>query len=110
LIGIFALITAEAPADPRLGHALGVADGNDLVLEGEVARGRDTAVETLVEPHVGRHDQRPDLSVIAPRLLALRPHQRAALARKDDHVGAGTVGVALLVSADRKLGISTSVQ
>src|SRR5262249_3638785 len=52
LVGIVDLIAAEAPADPRLGHALRVADGNDLVLEGEIARGRGAGVEMLVEPHV----------------------------------------------------------
>ena len=62
-----------------------------LVLEGEVARRRGAGVEVLVEPHVRRHDQRADLPLVALRLLALRPHQRIALAGQDDDVRARAV-------------------
>src|SRR5919204_2296797 len=81
LVGIVDLITTETPADPGLGHALGIADGDALVLEGEIARRGGAGVEVLVEPHVRRHDQRADLPIVTLRRIALRPHQRVALAR-----------------------------
>ena len=34
----------------------------------------------LVQPHVGRHDHGADLPLVVARLVALRPHQRIALA------------------------------
>ncbi len=58
----------------------------------------------LVEPGVGRNDERSDLPVVAARRLALRPHQGIALAREHDDVGAGPVRMRLLVGADRELG------
>src|SRR5215204_7767352 len=73
------------------------------MLEGEVARRHRPGIEMLVEPGVGRDDQRAVLPIIAPRLLAFRPHQRIALAREYDDMGAGTVRVRLLVGADREL-------
>src|SRR5215471_5173893 len=60
-VGIVDLIAAKAPADPGLGHALGVADGTDLVLEGEVARGRGAGVEMLVGLELS-----PPSSVLSP--------------------------------------------
>ena len=45
LVDIVDLIAAAAPADPGLGHALRVADGHDLVLEGEIACRRRAAVK-----------------------------------------------------------------
>src|SRR6185437_10681286 len=51
-VRIVDLIAPEAPADPCLRHALRVADGDSLVLEGEISAGGGTGVEVLVEPHV----------------------------------------------------------
>ena len=92
------------PADPGLRHALRVSDRDALVLEGEIARRRRAGVEVLVQPHVRRHDHGADLPLVVARLVALRPHQRIALAGEDDDVGARPVRVRLLVGADRELG------
>ena len=97
LVGVVDLVAADPPADPGLRDALRVADRDDLVLEGEVARRGVAGVEVLVEPHVRRNDQRSGLPVVAPRLLALGPHQAEALPAQHDHVGAGAVPVPLLV-------------
>src|SRR5205807_1230420 len=67
LVGVVDLVAAETPADPGLGHALCVADGDALVLEGEVPRRGGAGVEVLVEPHVRRHDQRADLPIVLLR-------------------------------------------
>src|SRR5439155_23058159 len=40
LVGVIDLVATGAPADPGLRHALRVADGDALVLEGEIARRR----------------------------------------------------------------------
>ena len=45
----------------------------------------------------------PALPLVAPRLLALGPHEAVALAGQDDHVRAGAVAVALLVRGGREL-------
>src|SRR4029450_12209302 len=103
LVGIVDLIAADAAADPGGRHTLRVADERDLVLEGEIARPRRPGVEVLMEPLVGRDDQRADLPVVALWLLAFLPHQREALAGEDDHVRARAVAVRLLVGADREL-------
>src|SRR5690348_14600647 len=52
LVAVVDLVAAEALADPRLRHALRVADCNALVLEGEIARRRGASIEMLVQPHV----------------------------------------------------------
>ena len=80
LVGVVDLVAAQALADPGLGHALRVADGDTLVLEGEIARRGRAGIEMLVQPHVGWHDHRAHLPLIAARRLALRPHQAEALA------------------------------
>ena len=103
LVGVVDLVAAEPLADPGLRHALGVADRDALVLEGEIARRRCAGVEVLVQPHVRRHDHGADLPLVVARLVALRPHQRIAFAGQDDHMCAGPVGVRLLVGADREL-------
>jgi hypothetical protein len=69
LVRIVDLVAADAAADPGLRHALGVADRDSLALEGEVAGGRRAGVEVLVEPHVGRDDERAFLPVVAPGLF-----------------------------------------
>ena len=74
------------------------------MLEREIARGGRARVEVLVVPHVGRHDHGADLPIVALGLIALRPHERIALAAQNDHMGAGTMGMALLVGADGELG------
>ncbi len=57
----------------------------------------------LVEPHVGRRDERAFAPLVALRLLALGPHEAEPLAAHHDHVRAGTVGMGFLVGAHRKL-------
>ena len=57
----------------------------------------------LVEAFVGRHDQRPDLPIVAFGFLAFLPHQRIAFAGQDDDMRAGAMRVRLLVGADGKL-------
>src|SRR5581483_8782502 len=54
LVAVIDLVAADAPADPGFRHALRVADGDALVLEGEIARRRRPGVKMLVHPHVGR--------------------------------------------------------
>src|SRR4029079_3738355 len=54
LVGVVDLVAAEPLADPRLRHALRITDGDALVLEGEIARGRRAGVEMLMQPHVRR--------------------------------------------------------
>src|SRR4051812_298486 len=46
------LIAAEPARDPRLRHALRVANGHAFGLEGEVPRRRRAGVEVLMEPEV----------------------------------------------------------
>src|SRR6516165_3101201 len=41
----------------------------------EIARRRAAGVEVLMKPHIGWHDQRADLPIVALRLPAFRPHQ-----------------------------------
>jgi hypothetical protein len=103
LVRVVDLVAAKPLADPGLRHALGIADRDALVLEGEIARRCGAGVEMLMEPHVRRHDHGADLPLVIARLVAFRPHQRIAFAGQDDHMGAGTVGVRLLVGTDREL-------
>jgi hypothetical protein len=63
------LVAPDAAADPGLRHALGVADRHHLMLEGEIVRRRGAGVEMLMQPHVGRHDQRADLPLVAARRI-----------------------------------------
>src|ERR1700722_13856235 len=51
LVDIVDLIAAGALRDPGFRHALRVADGDPLVLEGEIARRRRAGIEVLVKPH-----------------------------------------------------------
>src|SRR5262244_1193961 len=69
LVRIVELIAAEPAADPAHHHALRIALRAEL--EGEIARRRRASVEMLVQPHIGRHDQRAGLPLIAARLLAV---------------------------------------
>ena len=103
LVRIVDLVAAQAPADPRLGHALRIADRHALGLERQVARRRRPGIEVLVEPEVWRHDHRALAPVVALRLLALGPHQAEALAAQDDDMRPGAMGMGLLVGADREL-------
>ena len=93
----------EGLVDDGLVAATNYDDAKNLFLEGQQAFRRRPGVEVLVEHPVGRHDHGADLPVEALRLLALVPHQREALAGKDDDVGARPVAVRLLVGADREL-------
>ncbi len=103
LVGVVDLVPADAAADPGLGHALGVAHGDAFGLEGEVARRGRAGVEVLVEPHVGRDDQRALAPVVALRLLAFGPHEAESLAAHHDHERPRPMRVRLLVGADGKL-------
>src|SRR5262245_35938644 len=57
----------------------------------------------LMEPLIGRHDDTAGFPVDALHRLSFRPKNRVALAGQDNHVSAGTMLVALLVSTDREL-------
>ena len=103
LVGVVDLVAAEALGDPRLRHALRVADRHAFGLEREIARGRRAGIEVLVVPHVRRHDHRAFAPVVALRLAALWPHQAEAFAREHDDVRARPMGVRLLIGANREL-------
>src|SRR5262245_13882492 len=57
----------------------------------------------LMEPLIGRYDDTAGFPVDALHRLSFRPKNRVALTGKYNHVSAGTMFVALLVSANRKL-------
>src|SRR5688500_2397296 len=103
LVGVVDLVSAQAPADPGLGNALGIADRDALGLEREVARRRGAGIEVLVEPEVRRHDHGAFAPVVALGRLALGPHQAEALSAENDHVRARPMRMGLLVGADREL-------
>ena len=102
LVGVVDLGAAEPPRDPRDRDTLRIA--RRPVLEREIASGRRPGIEMLMKPGVGRNDQGADLPVVTARFLALGPHQRVALAREHDDVGARPMRMRLLVGADRELG------
>src|SRR5258706_13464578 len=104
LVGIVDLVAADPLADPRLGHALGVADGNAFLLERKVARGRGARVEVLVEPHVGRSDEGAFLPVVAAGRLPLVPPEGGAPPVHDAHDRPAGLAAGCLVGAHRQLG------
>ena len=97
-------MAADAPADPGFRYALGIANRDPLVLEGQVPRRLRARIEVLVIPHVRRCNQRARLPVVTRRRLPLRPHQRIAFPGKKDDVRAWAVGVGFLVRRNRHLG------
>jgi hypothetical protein len=102
-VGVVDLVAADTGGDPGLGHALGVADRDAFVFEGEIAARRGAGVEMLVPPHVGRHDHGADLPRVVARFFPVGPHQGIAFARQDDDMRAGAVTVALFIGADGEL-------
>ena len=67
-------------------------------VEGQVAAGRVADVEVLVEPAIRRHEDAALVPGDEDLVLALRPHDREALAGRDDDHDAGAVAVRLLVA------------
>ena len=103
LIGIVDLVAAEPFANPRLRHALRVAQRDGFRLKRQIACRRRAGVEVLVVPKVGGDDHRALLPIVALRLFALGPHQTEAFATHDDDVGTRPVGVRFFVGANWKL-------
>src|SRR5262245_16481923 len=103
LVRVVYLIAADTPGNPRLRHALGIANRHAFGLERQIPRRSRAGVEMLMEPGIWRHDHRPFFPLVAPRLLAFRPHQRITLAAHDDDVRARTVRMRLLVAPDAEL-------
>src|SRR5450759_3130029 len=68
LVGIINLIAADPFADPGLGNTLRITDCDAFVLKSQIARGRGSGIEMLMEPHVWRHDHRSNLPIVATRL------------------------------------------
>src|SRR5436190_19042530 len=78
------------------------------MFESQIPRRCWPGVEMLMERCIRRHDQSPDLPVIALRCAAFRPHQRVAFAAEYDHMSAGPMLVSFLICPDRELGDVTA--
>src|SRR4030095_5801567 len=108
-IFVFEFDLPAAVLDARVSPALAVLHPHEAEFpaapaQRQIARRLGAGIEMLMEPLIGRHHHAAGFPIDPLHVLAFGPEHRISLPSEDDYMGAGTMLVAFLVSADGELG------